>query len=132
MCIRDSRPTAHPALLDERPRLLVWRHPSHRMASYRRPGRPYSHPTRFPVPDEYLEPRYLQRAREKGWGRGPDAGSHLRTAGGDHGGLGHCRRVRAHDGPAPMARVADRASDPVSYTHLRAHETDSYLVCRLL
>src|SRR5665647_1769547 len=24
------------------------------------------------------------------------------------------------------------ASWPVSYTHLRAHETDSYLVCRLL
>ena len=24
------------------------------------------------------------------------------------------------------------ASLPVSYTHLRAHETDSYLVCRLL
>src|SRR5665647_859172 len=23
-------------------------------------------------------------------------------------------------------------SSPVSYTHLRAHETDSYLVCRLL
>src|SRR5665647_2329475 len=23
-------------------------------------------------------------------------------------------------------------SNPVSYTHLRAHETDSYLVCRLL
>ena len=23
-------------------------------------------------------------------------------------------------------------SPPVSYTHLRAHETDSYLVCRLL
>ena len=27
---------------------------------------------------------------------------------------------------------ADRRPDPVSYTHLRAHETDSYLVCRLL
>ena len=27
----------------------------------------------------------------------------------------------------PFARTA-----PVSYTHLRAHETDSYLVCRLL
>src|SRR5664279_5969097 len=25
-----------------------------------------------------------------------------------------------------------RALAPVSYTHLRAHETDSYLVCRLL
>src|SRR5664279_6066005 len=25
---------------------------------------------------------------------------------------------------------ADTASSPVSYTHLRAHETDSYLVCR--
>src|SRR5665647_1711105 len=25
-----------------------------------------------------------------------------------------------------------RQLDPVSYTHLRAHETDSYLVCRLL
>src|SRR5665647_3865611 len=24
------------------------------------------------------------------------------------------------------------ANPPVSYTHLRAHETDSYLVCRLL
>ena len=24
------------------------------------------------------------------------------------------------------------SSSPVSYTHLRAHETDSYLVCRLL
>src|SRR5665647_1889819 len=29
--------------------------------------------------------------------------------------------------------VAQRwAHKPVSYTHLRAHETDSYLVCRLL
>ena len=26
----------------------------------------------------------------------------------------------------------DRADGAVSYTHLRAHETDSYLVCRLL
>ena len=25
-----------------------------------------------------------------------------------------------------------QATDSVSYTHLRAHETDSYLVCRLL
>src|SRR5665647_3658534 len=25
-----------------------------------------------------------------------------------------------------------RSQGPVSYTHLRAHETDSYLVCRLL
>src|SRR5665647_1244688 len=25
-----------------------------------------------------------------------------------------------------------KPSEPVSYTHLRAHETDSYLVCRLL
>src|SRR5664279_5119736 len=33
------------------------------------------------------------------------------------------------------ARGMDRSSVrhvPVSYTHLRAHETDSYLVCRLL
>ena len=28
--------------------------------------------------------------------------------------------------------VNDHLVDPVSYTHLRAHETDSYLVCRLL
>ena len=26
----------------------------------------------------------------------------------------------------------DKPFGPVSYTHLRAHETDSYLVCRLL
>src|SRR5665647_2162115 len=29
-------------------------------------------------------------------------------------------------------RLADITTLPVSYTHLRAHETDSYLVCRLL
>src|SRR5680860_1676585 len=30
-------------------------------------------------------------------------------------------------------RLADLGiTEPVSYTHLRAHETDSYLVCRLL
>ena len=28
--------------------------------------------------------------------------------------------------------VEHKAMAPVSYTHLRAHETDSYLVCRLL
>src|SRR5664279_5532627 len=37
--------------------------------------------------------------------------------------------VRHDDDPGPQQRP-DRA--PVSYTHLRAHETDSYLVCRLL
>src|SRR5680860_1179355 len=30
------------------------------------------------------------------------------------------------------ARFREVIADPVSYTHLRAHETDSYLVCRLL
>src|SRR5680860_711477 len=39
--------------------------------------------------------------------------------------------------PAPRVapdarRTLGRRSGPVSYTHLRAHETDSYLVCRLL
>src|SRR5665647_1850935 len=28
--------------------------------------------------------------------------------------------------------ILSNVSRPVSYTHLRAHETDSYLVCRLL
>src|SRR5665647_3346471 len=28
--------------------------------------------------------------------------------------------------------IKDEGRKPVSYTHLRAHETDSYLVCRLL
>src|SRR5665647_3673550 len=37
------------------------------------------------------------------------------------------RRGRHRDRPA----VRD-VGEPVSYTHLRAHETDSYLVCRLL
>src|SRR5680860_1819152 len=59
----------------------------------------------------------------------------------------HARR-RAHDqGLRAPATVEDLVEalrppraiflyvphgDPVSYTHLRAHETDSYLVCRLL
>src|SRR5665647_2457957 len=35
------------------------------------------------------------------------------------------------DEPTTGLHMADVAK-PVSYTHLRAHETDSYLVCRLL
>ena len=31
-----------------------------------------------------------------------------------------------------IALRVSEANNPVSYTHLRAHETDSYLVCRLL
>src|SRR5665647_2874206 len=33
---------------------------------------------------------------------------------------------------APGASRLSPPGTPVSYTHLRAHETDSYLVCRLL
>ena len=32
----------------------------------------------------------------------------------------------------PVINGLSPSSHPVSYTHLRAHETDSYLVCRLL
>src|SRR5665647_2669893 len=34
--------------------------------------------------------------------------------------------------PYLLRNVAINEPNPVSYTHLRAHETDSYLVCRLL
>ena len=33
---------------------------------------------------------------------------------------------------APKEEQKSESSTAVSYTHLRAHETDSYLVCRLL
>ena len=36
------------------------------------------------------------------------------------------------DAGADMRRSLNVEEIPVSYTHLRAHETDSYLVCRLL
>ena len=32
----------------------------------------------------------------------------------------------------PLSKGSSGMYGPVSYTHLRAHETDSYLVCRLL
>src|SRR5664279_4994840 len=38
--------------------------------------------------------------------------------------LPHLRKAAVHSGAECVG--------PVSYTHLRAHETDSYLVCRLL
>src|SRR5680860_1848083 len=42
-------------------------------------------------------------------------------------------RARAPVTEHDVHQIADRYSlTPVSYTHLRAHETDSYLVCRLL
>ena len=34
--------------------------------------------------------------------------------------------------PGALIAFAGARVIPVSYTHLRAHETDSYLVCRLL
>src|SRR5664279_4640731 len=34
--------------------------------------------------------------------------------------------------PVSVCEQSARPPGPVSYTHLRAHETDSYLVCRLL
>src|SRR5680860_1440536 len=34
--------------------------------------------------------------------------------------------------PEWVLRATGKVRKPVSYTHLRAHETDSYLVCRLL
>ena len=46
--------------------------------------------------------------------------------------------IDTHTAPTLAERLADIPAhaalgiDPVSYTHLRAHETDSYLVCRLL
>src|SRR5680860_1685511 len=40
----------------------------------------------------------------------------------------HCE-YSPHDASIPWRR---HEIIPVSYTHLRAHETDSYLVCRLL
>src|SRR5678815_2838416 len=38
-------------------------------------------------------------------------------------------RTRAH---LPVRVLLARLPDPVSYTHLRAHETPEHLVCRLL
>src|SRR5665647_3946826 len=35
------------------------------------------------------------------------------------------------DHPGALALFIDQSRISVSYTHLRAHETDSYLVCRL-
>src|SRR5680860_982209 len=42
------------------------------------------------------------------------------------------REMDAMGAAAPMRNygVGDLVYTPVSYTHLRAHETDSYLVCR--
>src|SRR5450759_2957896 len=46
-----------------------------------------------------------------------------------------CAQVRYHGSPGLACLVARLAADlpgPVSYTHLRAHETRHDLVCRLL
>src|SRR5680860_1732182 len=45
-----------------------------------------------------------------------------------------CRSMcgRAHNGHSSATVPSPTVLAPVSYTHLRAHETDSYLVCRLL
>src|SRR5665647_1859136 len=41
-------------------------------------------------------------------------------------------RVLANQCPALIFCPSCQYIIPISYTHLRAHETDSYLVCRLL
>src|SRR5665647_3865838 len=42
------------------------------------------------------------------------------------------RRYFTPCGPTSTGTPKRQNPAPVSYTHLRAHETDSYLVCRLL
>src|SRR5665647_3956724 len=46
-------------------------------------------------------------------------------------GIAFSKGIAEPDVPALAVRDLTGAM-PVSYTHLRAHETDSYLVCRLL
>src|SRR5664279_2142126 len=56
--------------------------------------------------------------------------AHVVSSGGSRwSGAGGGRRP---SGPSQTRVGGQIASAPVSYTHLRAHETDSYLVCRLL
>src|SRR5680860_1811189 len=40
--------------------------------------------------------------------------------------------ARALEDRESLGLLGHHGHEPVSYTHLRAHETDSYLVCRLL
>src|SRR5665647_3761543 len=69
-----------------------------------------------------------QAIRRRLWrGRAP----RLVWTGGWHDGRGLVRVVGLPGLGRGRLGVAGR-QDPVSYTHLRAHETDSYLVCRLL
>src|SRR5680860_1644219 len=41
-------------------------------------------------------------------------------------------KVKKNYAEARLEEILEPSPEPVSYTHLRAHETDSYLVCRLL
>src|SRR5665647_2583536 len=64
-------------------------------------------------------------------------GRHVRVRGGWSGRWGAAdldgaRRGSGRRAVCGVGAVAAGRCDPVSYTHLRAHETDSYLVCRLL
>src|SRR5680860_638733 len=65
---------------------------------------------------------------------GPIAVQHARPAAGDR--CGVLAAVKPVTGGLNAIdfdpRLVEEGMEPVSYTHLRAHETDSYLVCRLL
>src|SRR5665647_2068308 len=94
-----------------------------------------------------LRPSRLQDADLAGVADHEAVGHGERLAVGDHAvapdeAVGHARAqatdaaVLEDDGVFDLGVLDDDAvADgrvPVSYTHLRAHETDSYLVCRLL
>ena len=44
----------------------------------------------------------------------------------------HKTNIIANTATMAYRNLLKTLHNPVSYTHLRAHETDSYLVCRLL
>src|SRR5665647_2486687 len=82
-----------------------------------------------------LRPRILHRLadvppRPVDAGRVPEEVGEKRLDGGRHLRVDRGRGVvvEIH---LPQTPTSSRVSRPVSYTHLRAHETDSYLVCRL-
>src|SRR5665647_2134207 len=75
--------------------------------------------------------RLVTASGDSGRGDRKDSASALQARSGRAMGRGdHRPRAAGHRRALGVARSAGGLA--VSYTHLRAHETDSYLVCRLL
>src|SRR5665647_3881859 len=147
VAVQEQRNVRVPHERGAPPRLLVGRDPAERLAKHEVAGLTVLAAQPLVAPEgEYERGDHEEREKHDGEprpiARAPPAHAHAQPLEHpavrqrrDHPECEEQHEIEHHRQRTALQQNPERAEldlDAVSYTHLRAHETDSYLVCRLL